>query len=379
MEDNTKIYELTLTPNYVSDWTFNDAMRELIQNGTDQEIMQPNNKFSMDYNEEKKELILHNETSKLHINTLLLGRSSKSNNEETVGKFGEGYKIAALVLNRLGKSFTIYNNEKNEVWTSRFKNSEKWLEKILAFYVTKSTTTNRGLDIVIGNVSNNEYEDLYEVWLGLGDKDSYEKVTTSYGEIITDEYYQGHIFVNGLAVYFDREMNYGYNFKPQYIFLERDRKTCSSWDVETMTSKMITEAVLNGDIEMEEVEELIGGQSRDVGHYTFTTYCSDTQEVIRKLIESFDKQHPEPFAIPVNSQSKIDLVKSYGGKPIVVPYRIADLLKDETERRITKLIASIPAETMTIKERLQRWINAYRSRLTEESIKQFEDILNRME
>ena len=146
-----------------------------------------------------------------------------------------------------------------------------------------------------------------------------------------------------------------------------------------MTSKMITEAVLNGDIAMEEVEELIGGQSRDVGHYTFTTYCSDTQEVIQKLIESFDKQHPEPFAIPVNSQSKIDLVKSYGGKPIVVPYRIADLLKDETERRITKLIASIPAETMTIKERLQRWINAYKSRLTEESIKQFEDILDRME
>lgn len=34
---DVKCYELTLTPNYVSDWTFNDALRELIQNGTDQQ------------------------------------------------------------------------------------------------------------------------------------------------------------------------------------------------------------------------------------------------------------------------------------------------------------------------------------------------------
>lgn len=163
MKDETTInsYELTLTPNYVSDWNFNDALRELIQNGTDQEVLDPDNEFQIDYSQKEKVLRLKNRKSVLKINTLLLGRSSKANNEDTVGQFGEGYKIAALVLNRLGKTFTIYNNEKNEVWESRFKNSEKWLEKILCFYVSKRKTDDHGLCIEVGNVTQGEFNDLY--------------------------------------------------------------------------------------------------------------------------------------------------------------------------------------------------------------------------
>ena len=152
-DETTNSYELTLTPNYVSDWNFNDALRELIQNGTDQEVLDPDNEFQIDYSPKEKVLRLKNRKSVLKINTLLLERSSKANNEDTVGQFGEGYKIAALVLNRLGKTFTIYNNEKNEVWESRFKNSEKWLEKILCFYVSKRKTDDHGLCIEVGNVT----------------------------------------------------------------------------------------------------------------------------------------------------------------------------------------------------------------------------------
>lgn len=56
MKDETAInsYELTLTPNYVSDWNFNDALRELIQNGTDQEVLDPDNEFQIDYSQKEK-------------------------------------------------------------------------------------------------------------------------------------------------------------------------------------------------------------------------------------------------------------------------------------------------------------------------------------
>lgn len=56
MKDETTInsYELTLTPNYVSDWNFNDALRELIQNGTDQEVLDPDNEFQINYSPKER-------------------------------------------------------------------------------------------------------------------------------------------------------------------------------------------------------------------------------------------------------------------------------------------------------------------------------------
>ena len=228
---HNECYELTLTASYVSDWTFNDAIRELIQNGIDQEVLDPSNKFDMEYDYDTKILRLISPKSKLNINTLLLGKTSKANNEDTVGQFGEGYKIAALVLNRLGKTFTIYNNEKKQIWNSRFKNSPKWLEKILAFYVSKFEPTERGLIIEVGNVESDEYESLEDVWLNFeGIYDDVEKIHTKYGDIIIDESYSGKVFVSGLAIDYNGSLDYGYNFKPQYIKLERDRKTCDGWN-----------------------------------------------------------------------------------------------------------------------------------------------------
>lgn len=131
--ENAKCYELTLTPNYVSDWTFNDAIRELIQNGTDQEVLDKDNRFSIKYDSKRQVLQLKNSKSALKINTLLLGRSSKAGNDDTVGQFGEGYKIAALVLNRIGKTFTVLNNKKTRYGNQGLRTPKSGLKKSLLF------------------------------------------------------------------------------------------------------------------------------------------------------------------------------------------------------------------------------------------------------
>lgn len=376
--ENAKCYELTLTPNYVSDWTFNDAIRELIQNGTDQEVLDNENHFSIEYDRKRQVLQLKNSKSALKINTLLLGRSSKAGNEDTVGQFGEGYKIAALVLNRIGKTFTVLNNEKNEVWESRFKNSEKWLEKILAFYIGKRKTEDTGLCIEVGNVSWSEYSDLSDVWIGMCDFD-YEKVETQYGEILTDEEFAGKVFVNGLFVDCNSDLQYGYNFKPKYINLERDRKTCDTWNVEDITSKMIAGGMVNGGIPIEIVRQMVESNKDDVYHLEFNTYLGDVKKVQEMLVESFDEQNPQPYSIPVSSQDEIKKVKAYGGNPVVVPSKVASLLKNETEKRFEELV-KIPCGTgMTLKDRFLRWYDAYSEKLSDVAKKELKSLIDEME
>ncbi len=376
--ENAKCYELTLTPNYVSEWTFNDAIRELIQNGTDQEVLDNENHFSIEYDRERQVLQLKNSKSALKINTLLLGRSSKSGNEDTVGQFGEGYKIAALVLNRIGKTFTVLNNEKNEIWESRFKNSEKWLEKILAFYISKRETEDMGLCIEVGNVSWSEYNNLSDVWIGMCDFD-YEKVETQYGEILTDEEFAGQVFVNGLFVDCNSDLQYGYNFKPKYINLERDRKTCDTWNVEDVTSKMIAEGMVNGGIPIEIVRKMVESNKDDVYHLEFNTYLGDVKKVQEMLVESFDEQNPQPYSIPVSSQDEIKKVKAYGGNPVVVPTNVATLLKNETAKRFEELV-KIPCGTgMTLKDRFLRWYDAYSDKLSDVAKKELKSLVDEME
>lgn len=369
-------FELTLTQNYVSDWTFCDAIRELIQNGTDQEILDSSNNFSIEYGRKNKTLRLTNSKSKLNINTLLLGKSSKSDNDETVGQFGEGYKIAALVLNRLGKTFTVYNNEKNEVWTSNFKNSEKWREKILSFYVEKIPTEEKGLVIEIGNVDSNENSDLYNVWLGFYDFDESEKIETTYGDILLLEEFKDRIFVNGLSINCNEKMEYGYNFKPKYMKLERDRKTCDGWQARDTTSLMIAEAMVKGKLDIETVKRLVERNVDDVYNMDFNGYEKNVVEVKNMLISEFDKQNSTPYSIPVQSQEDINKVKAYGGNPVVVPSKVASLLKQETEKRIKELVTLPVEKALSLREKFQRWYDIYANKLDSTPKSELAELIN---
>lgn len=367
----SECYELSLTSNYCSDWNFSNAIRELIQNGVDQEILDTKNKFSIAYNEDRQVIVLRNETSKLRINTLLLGRSSKINNEDTVGQFGEGYKIAALVLNRLGKTFTIYNNGKKEIWESRFKNSEKWHEKILAFYISKvDNVPDNSLVIEIGNVTWSEYSELFDSWLGFQD---YEKVETKYGEILTGEEHEGLVFVNGLSIDIHSDFEYGYNFKPKFIELERDRKTCDSWSAKVITGKMLSEAMLNGDIEPEVIREMVEREADDVYQLDWIT---ERKQIVNYMIAEFDKEHPN--SIPVNSQKDYDKVKKLGGNPVIVSGKAASMLSDIISKRIDELAEMPVSENLTLKELFYRWTYIYGNDLKEKARNELMSLIERV-
>lgn len=362
-------YELSLTPNYVNDWEFLDAVRELIQNGVDQETKHPEKKFSLEYDSKSHTLRFINANTKLNINTLLLGRTSKSGDDETIGQFGEGYKIAALVLTRLGKIFMIRNQYKNEVWSAKFKNSAKWREKILAFYIEKEPCPTDDLVIEVGNISYKEYNDIADMWLNF-EGWKYDKIDTSYGEILTEEELKGHIYVEGLKVCCNEEFEYGYNFKSKYIRMERDRKTCRSWDARFYTSKMLLEAMFHDDIKFEKVSQMIQSDVSDIVEMEYV----DSGRITEALIDTFDAENHN--SVPVSTQEEVQLVKRLGGNPVVVPYRTSRMLRDETSRRIKSLMESpVSVQATSPAEKLEIWLMRYKKSLSEDAVEELERII----
>ena len=319
----------------------------------------------------------------LKINTLLLGRSTKSKNEDTVGQFGEGYKIAALVLNRIGKSFTVHNHSKNEIWTTRFVNSRRWHDRILVFDVDEKPSEQQGLTIEVGNVSEEEWEKLQSVWLGF--IHDCNKVHTTYGDILTDESQKNSVYVNGLFISCSANLQYGYDFKPQYLKLERDRMSCDSFNARDITSKMLNEAYENGDIDPATVHEMIEDGNDDISFISYEAGYSMEQGYLKEFddknqMESFDDEEiPETLAkpIPVVCQVDYNYAASLGGNPIYVNRFQGDILANVRKERLKELTdyASTHNEEMTVYDRLNLWHKRYRNYLTTEATEEFEKII----
>lgn len=362
-------YELTITPNYVSDWELNDAIRELIQNGIDQEAVCPDNKFTILYDAINAKLFIKNKDASLSIKSLLLGRTTKATNGNTIGKFGEGYKIAALVLNRLGKTFTVYNGACDEIWTSQFEESKKWQDKVLVFTINNTKFNMNDLIIEVGDVSTDEYNDMLDIWLGF-DK-LHTKIDTSFGEILTDDAHKDTTYVNGIKIGHTGKLEYGYNFKPEHIKLERDRKTCEGWNAKITTSKMLREAMLNGDIDKDKIIEMINNDCDD----TYQMDIIDNKEIKSVLLESFDKSNPSG-SVPVSSQEEVVRVKALGGNPVVVHTRVASIIRDETEKRIDELVTCAQQDdSLTLSDKFNMWLDMYRSSIPDRAIDELEKLI----
>lgn len=376
-----KTYELSLTANYVADWDFKMAMRELIQNGTDQEILDTNNDFTISYDDGK--ILLHNTRSVLKINTLLLGRSAKTKNEDTVGQFGEGYKIAALVLNRIGKTFTVHNHSKNEIWTTRFVNSRRWCDRILVFDVDEKKSEQQGLTIEVGNVSEEEWEELQETWLGFDSTCS--RIHTTYGDILTDENQKNRVYVNGLFISCSADLQYGYDFKPQYLKLERDRMSCDSFNARDITSKMLNEAYENGDIDPSTIHQMIDDTSDDVSLIAYKAGDAVKQGYLEEFDEENRMRDPEgkeipdvlSQPIPVSCQTDYNYAAALGGHPVYVNYLEGNLLESIRKERMRELndYASEHDEELTIYDRLKLWHKRYTNHLPLEADEEFEEII----
>lgn len=357
-------YELTISEDYVGDWDYIDGVREIFQNALDQEMEQEDNKMYFEYDEEREVLRIGNKTSVLDVSTLLLGATTKRDNDDLIGQFGEGYKIATLVLAREGHNVVFYNYGKREVWRPRFVNSRRYKARVLTFFVDRKfvwqSVPNNDLVIEIDSITKEKYNKIVESNLHL--QDVGEVVDTGRGRILKEERYKGKVYVKGLYVCDYDKYSYGYDFKPEDIRLDRDRKLVSDFDLVWMSSNMWASSVKG--IE-EDIVRLVKEGAAEV---EYIEHGDRYEEVVGMVGQEFIKEYGVR-AVPVETQSEMEKVKE-GYIPVIVPEVYKKAVKESNV-----LGKGYMVYKKTPKERLSEWLEIYGGELEKEAYRKLEDII----
>lgn len=94
----------TISPEYCPNWGVKEALRELFQEAMDvRTVFGCNSEVRYDAGR----VVIEDDGPGIPISALVMGKSGKRDNPDTIGQFGEGLKLACLVLARVGRHVRI--------------------------------------------------------------------------------------------------------------------------------------------------------------------------------------------------------------------------------------------------------------------------------
>lgn len=429
-------YELTISTNYVPTWTYLDGLREILQNAIDSETVDERNDMKCWYDSEQRCLNICSRTSVLSAKSMLLGSTTKADDDRTIGQHGEGYKVGIMVLLRDGKTVDVLNYGRKEVWSAELVDSDRFNAVVPTITIDDDVCWENipdyDLTFKVGNISREEYEECKRNTLQLKE---YDKVSTEHGELLFDASESGRIYVGGLFVMENDEsrslgkMQYGYNIAPREIELDRDRRVIRDFDLAMLTSKIIKRAVGdmlkaeeaeateeeaeeeegtgdateedNGDGGEEEKQKLskdelvksivdmISSDSMDVYHMS-DAYVHDYNSVEREIAKEFYKRLLEEHgkdSIFLSQRSATEgmqkKVRDAGKKLVMVSGKQENILMKHTEYvDFIKQLDESTIESVTASEVLEDLLNfksSFNILLSERGSMQLKTIINKMQ
>lgn len=330
---------LTISRDYVVKWGVWESARELIQNALDTK------KYKITYTENEVTITTH--AGALDRRNLLLGVSSKRDDDSSIGTYGEGFKLAMLVMLREGKSISIKNGK--DLWTPHFSHHPDLNHECLALSIFEGAVEGDAdtVTFTVGNLSTAEIAEIQSKTLHNFDTDLIEAEdngsfcwSTQRGE--ASKLYVGSLYVCDLG----EKFMLSYNFAPNILHLDRDRQSVSDFHLSLQATRMMATA---GSYEL--LAALAEDGAEDVSDYftVETRYGSresrsealsgDIRDVVSK---SFVKNHGLN-AYPINAnmneaQKRVQTVKAVdaGLIPVVVKQGYYNLLnKDITDKNVS--------------------------------------------
>lgn len=362
---------LSLSRNYVSHWSWKEAIRELIQNALDCEDHRITTYFD-------GSLVITTGNGAISRTALLLGESGKTSGD-TIGHFGEGLKLALLILAREGYDVTVKSGK--DVWVPSLKFSDQFQTECLHIGITVDEEAEP--DEVIIKILGMSEDQLSFVDSMYIPKVFHEEAVVDYAgnrvyypeSLMGDDFDPdidkkvAKVFVGGLYVCdLPDGYHYSYDFRPNRITLDRDRRTVGQWDMAWEVSRLFTEA---GRADL--LVQLSEKEAKDIAGYTethrsYSSYGSSRREELsfderlKKLAaESFIKRNGAK-AIPVDMDMEANKRKLFGiaisragYHPILVKHSEFAMIGDAIKLPDDVVIISKPDALKELKEILSQY------------------------
>ncbi len=333
--------ELTICPQYIQSWGIWEALRELAQNSFDQETVDDSSTSGINYTSSEQKMIFSNANTTLPKSALLLGKTSKSEDETCLGQYGEGFKLALLVLTRMGMRVKILNGK--EEWTPKIIKSRRYDSDLLVIDTSKAKRPHSDLSFVVEGVTPTMFAEFATKCLTINYPTNI--IETTRGNILLDENQKGNIYCGGLFVQKsdDTEMRHGYDIKPEHVILDRDRRTVDSWSLCWLTARMFAE-VRDGE-HREQIYNLITDNASDVKYY-YDVSKNRTDDLYKDLCEDeyqdFLKKHGV-HAVPVKNEEDARLIRSKYKNfvPVIMP-----------ETKVSVVTASASYQDVAVKNKI---------------------------
>ena len=370
--------ELSLSRKYVSSWGLNEAVREILQNAIDRQT----EGYEVDVTYSDRTLIVSTFGAALDKSMLLLGESGK-NDSSLVGKYGEGLKLAALVFARDGVPFSIYTGY--EKWTPIFEKSDTFGTEVLKFIIENVDAKHIDSVVIrIGNIEQHEMLGFRKDFIALDrflGRDIGAYRLCDYGTVLLNSEYSGRFYVNGLFVCDDSDFKYGYDFKAEYVNLDRDRRAMNYYDMCELTARSLTNC---GDINI-----LINGFNKSITDLYNAENVLD-KELSKETAVNFKHRYFDSYDLPADTLVGTEKVVEVSGSEHVhvdndivgTIIAIADDRLEEYEELKESASSkdnydgAVNAFLRSNYSRMFAWFMRYRLRLSKKAQEEFVELMN---
>jgi hypothetical protein len=305
--------ELSIKTDYLPTWKQFHGIRELLQNARDAEV-ELSAKMSIRHRPDSKVLVIENEGCTIPHEALLFGHTTKLGRSDLAGRFGEGLKLAMLVLTREGHTVRVRSG--SEVWTPKIERSEKFDADVLVVHVEKGRADRDRVQVEVDQIGKDGFDALKDFFLFLDKPKDDEMVKTYSGTILLGKRYEHKLFVKGIFVQNAPDISFGYDLEG--VEIDRDRKMVDRYDLGFKTATIWREAVAKQPSLLGGFVKLLESDARDLEEMGDYNASQLTDEAKKHVADAFKRVHGAD-ALPVSTLGDSHDVEHFGKKGVVVP------------------------------------------------------------